>query len=140
MTKQAGIELSEHTWVQGIWFVTGPAKDWLATLYRDVDGDNPRWHFVYRFRYYADERVFNGADRKVWYEHTQPIDADGDELEIGIHAAALTVAESFQNNEIHFVPFKCLGSDPKLIDFMSNGNAPWMHYRPVMQTLPGENN
>lgn len=57
----AMIEIGEHT--IGVWCVAMSGSDWLAHLRRQDDGT---FEFVYRFRYHADDRVFDSTDRKSW--------------------------------------------------------------------------
>jgi hypothetical protein len=54
---------SEDTYCVALWWIPGFNQDWLAMLSRE----NGQWKFIYRFRYYRDEKHFNSADEKSVY-------------------------------------------------------------------------
>jgi len=50
----------------GLWNVPLPDRsDWLAAV-RELVPDE-KYQLDYRFRYYADDKVFESEDRKSWY-------------------------------------------------------------------------
>lgn len=52
-----------------IWFVQlSPISDMTGAASRTPEG----YKFIYRFRYYADEKTFNSEDIKHWYETRAP--------------------------------------------------------------------
>lgn len=71
------IYFTDDRYFIGIWFVGHDANkpiedrmDWLATAYREIDGD--LWHILYRFRYHDDADPWSG-DKKSWYETRGPV-------------------------------------------------------------------
>lgn len=60
------IQLTETSYIEAFWIIGWGRGDWLATLYRDTP-DSP-WQAKYRFRYYEGPKVWDGKDRKSWYD------------------------------------------------------------------------
>jgi hypothetical protein len=53
----------------GIWIVALPETgDWMAHI-RELAPDE-KYALVYRFRYTVDDKIFDSADQKHWYEGT----------------------------------------------------------------------
>jgi hypothetical protein len=63
--QKAGIVLDEK--LVGIWFLgLSDKSDWMAGL-TEVTPDE-KYELKYRFRYHEDDKIFDSADRKNWYE------------------------------------------------------------------------
>jgi len=63
------IDLTENTYVLGIWSVQGVGSDWLCAVTREGDD---AFTMLYRFRYYRDDHAFDSEDEKVWYKTKIP--------------------------------------------------------------------
>jgi|GEM_PF-6948175 len=57
------IEFQPNRYFIGIWFIHNGKEDCLVTVYRDKD--SRYWNLVWRFRYYAEEKVWDSKDKKV---------------------------------------------------------------------------
>lgn len=60
------IELDDK--IVGIWFVGMDKSDFLAAV-REIIPEE-KYELKYRFRYYEDDKAFDSADRKHWYQGT----------------------------------------------------------------------
>ena len=67
------IELADGDYIIGVWvaplpdLVERPGNLMAALWRRGTD-----WHFVYRFRYFVDDLIFDSQDEKRWYRCTIP--------------------------------------------------------------------
>jgi len=57
------MEISEKT--LGIWMVAFDRADWIGTACLCKEGVR----LVHRLRFHVDDKTFNSADRKEWFEH-----------------------------------------------------------------------
>jgi hypothetical protein len=57
-------DVLEGRYVAIVVMLPGPTSDLLGQVYRDKDGP---WKIAYRFRYYADDQVFDSEDVKRGY-------------------------------------------------------------------------
>ena len=58
------IELRATTRVATIWFMDRHDQNWMAIVLKQEDGP---WEGIYRFRYFADTKVFDSDDTRSWY-------------------------------------------------------------------------
>ena len=80
--------ITEASYVEHLWFLSGDKMDWMALLYKDtLDGD---WRVTYRFRYYHSPDPWDKKDKKSVYEvKVGPTDEDRRKLlDIGEKLAA----------------------------------------------------
>jgi hypothetical protein len=114
------IELNESSYVLGLWFIQWDECNWMCCAYRD--GDEADWKIRYRFRYFADDRVFDSDDRRSWYGVTVSSRVLESEMAQKMEAFALLV--SIARN----APIERLivhGSINKLTELARD--SPWFH-------------
>ncbi len=64
------MELGEKDYLIGIWWYPLPDNtgDVMGSVVKK-HGSN-KWHLEYRFRYHADDKVFDSEDKKNWHDAT----------------------------------------------------------------------
>lgn len=58
------IAFSEKSYIVGLWYVEGAGCNTMGAVWRD--DENGPWLFRMRVRIYADTKVFNSADERLW--------------------------------------------------------------------------
>lgn len=116
------IELSEKTWLRGMWFYALPDRmgDFMGAMLKEADGV---WRIRYRFRYYRDRVAFDSKDEKNWYciqpEPGQPEPGQPAQLNLtkafeAFDGAIRKTCEQI-GARLDFIEFDCRGDDPKIM-------------------------
>jgi hypothetical protein len=74
-----GITLTEHCYVEALWYFDIPGGNVTGVVMRDAL-DRP-WYALFRFRYYRDSRAFNSNDDRSWTRLAVSSDVALDPLE-----------------------------------------------------------
>lgn len=77
MSDDACIVIHDETFIHTVWWGGFAGGDFLGALLRDGKGP---WEITYRFRYHADQKIHDSADRKSSYRFRVPDDRSADEI------------------------------------------------------------
>lgn len=122
------MDIRQNDYILGVWFISSEDKDWLCTVVKR-DG---KWVGEYRFRYYADDKVFDSDDKKSFYT----FEAEGDLPEELIKERIDTIAQKMTELDIW------AGSTLQYVDVRGDGavwvekmrNAPFVHIQETPTT------
>jgi hypothetical protein len=105
----------------GLWFIElDDSSDFMAML-ACTDNDHA-WEFVYRFRYYLDDKAFDSADKKSWYRAT--IEAPDEKTVILRTRAAITAVAGLAQGR----HYECLRGGKTPVQFFAElRKLPFIH-------------
>jgi hypothetical protein len=105
------IEITDDTYVLGLWFVAGDNRDWMGAVTRKRGEEV--FEIRYRFRYYASLDPFDTNDRKNWYMATLKPGISEEEVIQNMHmmARVMTLGPGFFP-EVDFGIVRDYGMEP----------------------------
>lgn len=121
--------ISEDVYVYAIWFQSAPRRDWMGYISREGDGP---FKVEYRFRYYADDKVFDSDDEKHFARVELP-DAKEESAEgfLQLMRVLGTVGreqQGFSEMEIVYVRGRGIENFKE-----KTKDVPWMHMKHMKQ-------
>jgi hypothetical protein len=121
------IELSERTWVRGVWVADLPLahSDLMGALLKEEDGV---WRFRARIRIHRDEHVFGSDDDKFWMAFNYGASLSKEAMqEITAHVSA--VAKEGGDGKVTFIELDCRGDDAKVHRVLMK--YPWFYSKRI---------
>jgi len=62
------VNIYEKDYILGMWIICMPGiRDWMGTITRPDNDSTKPWNLDYRFRYYADDKVWESKARKKFF-------------------------------------------------------------------------
>ena len=118
---EGGMRLDDST--IGIWCIEFPGGNFVGTLCREPDGF---YSFVYRFRYFKDDRAFASMDQKNWYGYKVGGNA-ADAINTISEITALMLADGFGTKRYEHLRGSMTYDDYREAFF----KLPWVNVIPV---------
>jgi len=121
---EAILDIRDGRYFAAIAFVYGDKnRDWLCSAWRDPGGP---WHITGRFRYIADERVFDSADEKREFGAVDNRGRSEEEIVQTLRRSADDLVVRGFNDKLDWIDVK---SDDSMTVFTMLAARPWAHIK-----------